>query len=141
MRRIVLTLTLALAIGITVGMIADQVISAQHMKVTPILKTTSTFTGEPVIFPREKNQITAVLFELAPGAESGRHRHPLTQFVYVLEGSVTIQPEGHQPKTFNAGEGFVETNAWHNGVNRGTVPVKALVVNIMEEGVPLRSSE
>lgn len=100
-----------------------------------ILQTTTTFTGELILFPLFKNQLQAVLAEYAPGG-GGSHRHPVPVVFYVLEGAITFEPEGHAAKTFSAGQAGVETNASHGAFNRGTVPAKFFSVIMAEEGAP-----
>jgi quercetin dioxygenase-like cupin family protein len=44
--------------------------------------------------------------EIDPGASTGKHFHHGPEAVYVLQGSGTLEMEGHPPKAANAGEGF-----------------------------------
>ena len=62
------------------------------------------FTGQPIRFPQGDNQFTAVVAEVAPGGQVGRHMHPVPLFVYMLEGTLSIEMEGHGTHTFNAGD-------------------------------------
>ena len=97
------------------------------LKLTPILETTTTFTGQPIRFPQGENQLVAVLAEVAPGGQVGRHMHPVPLFVYMLEGTLTIEMEGHGTHAFQAGQGFAEvTHTWHNGRNLGDKPASRL---------------
>jgi quercetin dioxygenase-like cupin family protein len=107
------------------------------LTLTPILETTTTITGQPIRFPQGDNQFTAVLAEVAPGGQVGRHLHPVPLFVYILEGTLSIEMEGHETHTFSAGEGFAEvTNTWHNGRNLTDQPVRFLIVFAGQEGTP-----
>lgn len=104
---------------------------------TPVLETTTTFTGQAIRFPQGDNQLTAVLAEVAPGGQVGRHMHPVPLFVYMLEGTLSIEMDGHGTHTFTAGQGFAEvTNTWHNGRNLGDRPVRFLIVFSGQKGVP-----
>ena len=108
------------------------------MKSTTVLQATTTAVGQPIQFPQSKSQFTGVVIELAPGGEVGRHMHPIPNFVYVLEGEITIEVEGHPARTYSAGQSFAESiNIWHNGFNRGSTPLKILVVFAGEEGRPV----
>ncbi|OLD42014.1 MAG: hypothetical protein AUI83_19965 [Armatimonadetes bacterium 13_1_40CM_3_65_7] len=91
-------------------------------KSTTILQSQTTVTGQPIEFPLFRNQFTGILLELAPGGETGVHLHPFPLAVIVLEGTVTVEMEGHPPGVFNAGQAFVETT------------MKALLVFAGEEG-------
>ncbi len=108
------------------------------MKSTTVLQTTTTAVGQPIQFPQSRSQFTGVVIEIAPGGEVGRHMHPVPNFVYVLEGEITIEAEGHPARTYSPGQSFVESvNTWHNGINRGSAPLKILVVFAGEEGKPV----
>jgi quercetin dioxygenase-like cupin family protein len=107
------------------------------LTLTPILQTSTTFTDQPIRFPQGDNQIIAVMAEVAPGGQVGRHMHPNPLFVYILEGALTIEMEGHGTHTFSAGEGLAEVvNTWHNGRNIGDTPVKFLIVFAAQNGTP-----
>ncbi len=106
-------------------------------KVTQILETTTTAAGQAIRFPQGENQLTALIAELAPGGQVGRHVHPVPLFAYILEGTLTVEVEGHGTRTFSAGEGFVDVvNLWHNGRNLGDQPVRFLVVFAGQKGTP-----
>lgn len=60
-----------------------------------LLQSSTTVAGQPIQFPLFRNQITALRAELAPGGQTGRHMHPVPTFVYVLEGELTVEAEGH----------------------------------------------
>ena len=108
----------------------------QAPKVSPIVKATASATGQKLQYPQtDKPEIESVLIEIAPGGESGRHMHPVPTYVYVVEGTLTVEMDQDSPREYAAGSGFLESmNAWHNGKNRGQAPVKALVVFVSEEG-------
>lgn len=134
MRRYMVLLAVALLWMAGVGVVWAQV----GMRATTALQTSTTAIGQPLQFPLFRNQFTGVIIELAPGGQVGRHMHPVPNFVYVLEGAITIEADGHPARTYAAGEAFAESvNTWHNGINRGTVPVKVLVVFAGEEGRPV----
>jgi quercetin dioxygenase-like cupin family protein len=107
------------------------------LKLTPVLETATTITGQTIRFPQGDNQFTAVLAEVAPGGQVGRHMHPVPLFVYMLEGTLSIEMEGHGTHTFNAGQGFAEVvNNWHNGRNLTDKPVRFLIVFSGQKGTP-----
>ena len=108
----------------------------QAPKVSPVLKAAVTATGQKLQYPQtDKPEIESVLVELAPGGESGRHMHPVPTYVYVVEGTLTVEMDHGTPREYAAGSGFLESvNTWHNGKNLGQAPVKVLVVFVSEEG-------
>lgn len=142
----VLAVTLALMTGHLVHVLGHGAASAQTeasptgpvgLTLTPILQTSKTVSGQPIRFPQADNQLVAVLAEVAVGGQVGRHLHPNPLFVYILEGALTIEMEGHGTHTFSAGEGLAEVvNTWHNGRNLGDTPVKFLIVFAAQEGTP-----
>jgi quercetin dioxygenase-like cupin family protein len=127
------------ALALVLVVAAAGIVWAQTgMKAATLLQSTTTAVGQQIQFPQGRNQFTGVLIELAPGGEVGRHLHPFPNYVYVLNGQITIDIDGQPSRTYSAGESFVEsTNTWHNGVNRGQVPVTILVVFAGEEGKPV----
>jgi quercetin dioxygenase-like cupin family protein len=108
----------------------------QAPKISPVVKATASATGQKLQYPQtDKPEIESVLIEIAPGGESGRHMHPVPTYVYVLEGTLTVESDHGSPRDYAAGSGFLESmNSWHNGKNLGQAPVKALVVFVSEEG-------
>jgi quercetin dioxygenase-like cupin family protein len=108
----------------------------QAPKVSPVVKATATAAGQKLQYPQtDKPEIESVLIEIAPGGESGRHMHPVPTYVYVLEGTLTVEMDHGSPREYAAGSGFLESvNTWHNGKNLGQAPVKFLVVFVSEEG-------
>ena len=107
------------------------------MKLTPVLETATTITGQAIRFPQGDNQFTAAIAEVAPGGQVGRHMHPVPLFVYMLDGTLSIEMDGHGTHTFSAGQGFAEvTNVWHNGRNLTDKPVRFLIVFSGQKGTP-----
>ena len=108
----------------------------QALKVSPVVKATATASGQKLQYPQtDKPEIESVLIEIAPGGESGRHMHPVPTYVYVVEGTLTVEMDHGSPRDYAAGSGFLESvNSWHNGKNLGQAPVKVLVVFVSEEG-------
>jgi len=128
----------AFVTAVAISFIGGTALAQVGFRATTLVQGTRTVTGQEIQFPLFRNQITALLIEIAPGGETGRHQHPVPTFVYVLEGTVTLAIEGHPQVLVNtAGTAFLEAvNTWHNGRNLGTTPVKLLVVFSGEEGKP-----
>ncbi len=132
-RKVVIAFVTAVAISF-IGVTA---LAQVGFRATAVFQGTRTVIGQEIQFPLFRNQITALLIEIAPGGETGRHQHPAPTFVYVLEGTVTIGIEGHPQAVYTSGQAFLEAvNTWHNGRNLGTTPLKLLVVFSGEEGKP-----
>jgi len=83
-------------------------------------------------------QTLLVAVTIAAGGREGRHSHPGTLVGHVLEGELTLELEGQPTKTVKAGESvLIEPGQVHEGINRGSVPVKALATFIVEKDKPL----
>jgi quercetin dioxygenase-like cupin family protein len=103
-----------------------------------LLQTSTTVKGQPIRFPLGDSQFTAVLGEIAPGGQAGRHMHPVPLVVYMLEGALSIEMEGYGTYEVNAGESFTEVvHTWHNGRNLGSTPAKFLIVFAGQDGTPI----
>lgn len=133
MRRYALPLALALVLGASVTAWAQQ-----GIKMSPVLQSSTTMTGQPLQYSRtDRPEVTVAVLEIAPGGEVGRHMHVNSGFVYVLEGPVVVEMENGAPHEIQSGQAFVEaTNTWHNAKNAGSAPVKLLIVWPGEAGKP-----
>ena len=100
MRRTTIILGLTLAVGITLGAFGERFLSAQQsgVKRTELLKS--------AIAGMEGKEAIMYVAELPPGAAAGKHTHPGEEFAYVLDGALTLEPQGQAPKTYKAGEVF-----------------------------------
>jgi quercetin dioxygenase-like cupin family protein len=71
--------------------------------------------------------LAMVRVELPVGAREGRHQHPGTLIAQVQEGTITLYYDGKGELQFKAGETFhVPPGTTHEGMNKGTVPVRLL---------------
>ncbi len=85
-------------------------------------------------------EVTMITVSYPPGGSDSMHRHNADTFVYVLEGSITMQVKGGQKKTLHAGDTFYESPedihvVGHNA--SATEPAKFLVFFINKKGAPL----
>ena len=113
-------LALCLATGATAADVAT---------VTPLI--TKDLIGIP------GKEATMVTVEYAPGGSSAEHRHNAHTFVYVLEGSVTMQVKGGKEVTLGPGQTFYESPEDVHTVSKnasGTKPAKFLVFFVKEKG-------
>jgi quercetin dioxygenase-like cupin family protein len=101
--------------------------SAQ-VQVSTVLKAQTSWDGKPIVYPPGKAEVSGLVVELAPGAQTGWHSHPVPSFAFVLEGELEIEQRNGGVKRLKAGEAVAEVvNTFHNGRNIGTVPVKLVV--------------
>ena len=101
-------------------------------------KTAVTGNGQKISYPlTDRAEVTAMTVDLAPGSETGWHKHPVPVYAYVVSGSLSVELEDGKLLSFSAGEAIIEVvNTLHNGRNSGTVPVKLAVFYLGAEGIP-----
>jgi quercetin dioxygenase-like cupin family protein len=122
----------AIAFAATGGWLANA--QQQTIKRTDLLK---------VDLPDIKgSQMNVWIADFAPGADTGRHIHPTPRFVYVLEGTLTMEMEGKPAQAFKAGQSFVEMpNMVHAIKNTSTTePAKSLAFQYAAEGQALQAN-
>src|SRR5690606_23802905 len=94
-----------------------------------LLKTTTTSSGAPIRYPAiDDPEVTAVIVDIPPGAETGWHKHPVPAYAYLMEGEIEVEMRGGKKSVFKAGDAFAEmVDTEHNGRNLGAAPVKILM--------------
>jgi quercetin dioxygenase-like cupin family protein len=81
-----------------------------------------------------------VAVEIPAGGREGRHTHPGSVMIYVLEGSLTFDYEGKPTATYKPGDAlYVEAGKIHEGSNTGKTPVKVVASFFLKKGVPMTS--
>ena len=103
-----------------------------------ILQTETTSAGDPIEYLKtDKPKITVMTVDIAPGAKTGWHSHPMPVYAYVLAGQLTVEIEGGKTAEFKEGEAIIEVvNKRHNGINKGLVPVKLVVFYVGGKEIP-----
>ena len=98
------------------------------LKVTPLLKTTTSWDGKPIVYPKGQSEVTALIVEIAPEGETGWHEHPVPAFGYIMEGELELRLATGEVKILHPGDVLPESvGVLHNGRNIGEEPVKILV--------------
>jgi quercetin dioxygenase-like cupin family protein len=97
---------------------------------TLIAKTDTTIIGQKIVVPKHPMVIVSSS-TFAPGARTPVHKHIYPHYVYIQEGTLTIvSTETGKSFDMKPGTFFLEMlDKWHYGINKGTVPVKTLVVD------------
>jgi len=78
--------------------------------------------------------------EIEPGGQTGRQRHSVPTFIYVLEGTLVTNSEGGRvgvagAQYHAAGQSYSDpANVWHNHSNPGSTPVKYLLLFMSTPG-------
>lgn len=122
-------------------LIAQPAITADYnsgVSAKVLVKTMLTGNGQKITYPlTDRAEVTAMTVDLAPGAETGWHKHPMPVYAYVVSGSLSVELEDGKKLSFTTGDAIVEVvNTMHNGRNSGTVPVKLAVFYLGAEGTP-----
>ncbi len=97
----------------------------------PLLEATETVDGTTLTYPAVgAPRLFSIRLTIEPGGRTALHHHPVPTYVYVLEGELELH-YGDVVKTFKTGEAMVEPlNKPTQVFNRGTAPLKMLVVQI-----------
>lgn len=102
---------------------------------TPVLTTTTTITGQPIVVPANPEvRVNTVTF--APGARLPVHKHLYPHYVYVLDGTLHVT-NVETGKSFDVKQGtfFAEmTGTWHYGENTTSTPIRLLVIDQVPQG-------
>jgi len=86
------------------------------VRVTPLAKETTSWDGKPIVYPEGQAEMTALLVEIAPGAQTGWHCHRVPNFAYMREGTLELTLDDGRVKWLQAGEALSEV------VNRAQRP-------------------
>ena len=115
MKRLAVVITFVLTLGIALGSVGTQYLHAQQpaLKRGDLLRT--------AVAEMEGKEAHMWVADIAPGAATGTDRHPTTRFVYVMEGSVTLELDGQPPRTYHAGEAFAEQPDVAHNVSLGSL--------------------
>ena len=112
------------------------------VRVTPLAKETASWDGKPIVYPKGQAEMTALLVEIAPGAQTGWHCHVVPNFAYLLEGTLELTLDDGRVKLLKAGDALSEVvNRSHNGRNAGSAPAKLVVFYTGATGTPLSVDE
>jgi quercetin dioxygenase-like cupin family protein len=130
------TMGIGLAVGLAgLSVALGAAMAQQGAKVTPILDSGVTMTGQAIQYPSGKPKILVQTGELAPGAETGNHSHPFPQMTYILQGEVELVFADGSKYRYKAGDALIDAvDTLHTAKNIGSGPAKFLVVAVGEEG-------
>lgn len=84
--------------------------------------------------------LTGQTVEIEPGGQTGRQRHTVPTFIYVLEGTLVTNSAGGRVGVAGvqyhaAGQSYSDPpNVWHNHSNPGNTPVKYLLLFMSTPG-------
>lgn len=131
----------ALAAVLTVAAVALATTPSGQHPTTPVIGTLSDVTrvnADRIKF-KTKNPVDVATFGVTydPGGYSGWHTHPGVLFVVVQSGSVVREVDCESPRTYAAGEAFVESDEQPTGQVSNpspNVPAVLQVTQIVPKG-------
>ncbi len=122
-------LLLATALFFSAVQSASALDNTASVKVTPLLKTSTSWDGKPIVYPQGQANVTALIVEIAAGGQTGWHEHAVPSFAYVLEGTLEVTRASGETKLLHAGDMLAEVvNTLHNGRAMEGKSVKLLVL-------------
>ncbi len=129
----------ALAFGLLViasPLHAASLPATSKVVVKPVLSTTVTSSGQPIVLPQKDAQVIVSTYEIPPGAVLPKHKHPFPRYGYVQAGTIEVTNlDTGKTEIFKTGDFILEAvDQWHFGANKGKVPVKLLVIDMVEKG-------
>ena len=120
---------LAVLLFVALPAAAQEAKTTDYPAAVSLLSTDKTAVGESIAYPDGQAKITSLIVTIAPGAETGFHKHGVPLYVYVLEGEATVDYGDKGKRVYKAGEAFMEAmDTWHNGTNPTDKPVRVLAV-------------
>ncbi len=137
-RRQLFALALATATALTISARDAAAEYNQAVRATPLLKTTTDVAGNPLVYPTSATaEVSGLLVELPPGAETGWHKHTVPCFAYILAGEIAVTQKDGPTRTFRTGDAFAElVGLEHNGRTVGTEPVRLVFFATGAKGQP-----
>jgi quercetin dioxygenase-like cupin family protein len=115
---------------------ADNHATTSKVVVKPVVSSTVTSSGQPIVLPQKDAQVIVSTYEIPAGAVLPKHKHPFPRYGYVQAGTIEVTNiDTGKTATFKTGDFILEAvDQWHFGTNKGDVPVKLLVIDMVEKG-------
>lgn len=102
----------------------------------PLLKTTTTWEGADIVYPKGNAEITSVILKIDAGETTPFHCHPVPTLGYVLKGKVEVETTSGKRIIFSEGESAVEVlGTLHRG-RAVDGPVELVVFYAGAESIP-----
>jgi quercetin dioxygenase-like cupin family protein len=111
----------------------------ERAQLSLVSNDSSSIAGEPLAYPSTPDpEISSYILPIAPGAVTEWMVHPVPGYLYVLEGTLTVEfADDGSRQSFEAGQAFLQARAkWHRGRNDGNTPVRFLAVFCGAKDVP-----
>ena len=119
----------ALLCGVAHGALALDTSAA--VKVTPLMKTKTSWDGKAIVYPQGQAEVSALIVEIMADGQTGWHQHPVPSFAYVLEGTLEVRRKSGETIVLRAGDTLAEVvDTLHNGKALGGKNVKLSLIHI-----------
>jgi quercetin dioxygenase-like cupin family protein len=134
---VAVTLAVALGAGWAPASAQDKAAGEKGVKATSLVTSLGPFrqmTSIPLV-------LTGQTIEIEPGGQTGRERHMVPSYVYVLEGTLVTNTEGGPVgvagvQYHTAGQSYSDpVGVWHNYSNPGPGTVKYILLLIGTPGL------
>lgn len=130
--------TLLCSLALCLPVVAHALDNTAAVTVKPLLKTTTSWDGKPLVYPSGQAEITGLIVEIAPGGSTGWHLHPVPSFGVMLQGSLEVKLQDGSTKRLQTGDALAEVvNTLHNGTNVGSDTVRIAVFYAGARGIAL----
>jgi quercetin dioxygenase-like cupin family protein len=128
--------TISMAAAMLMTLATPLSAKAEAVKITPLLSTAVTSSGQPIVLPQGNIQLITSIYEIAPGAKLPEHEHNSQRYGYLLSGRLRItNTETGKSEEYKPGDFIVESRGqWHKAENIGAEPIKLLVIDQVEPG-------
>ena len=98
-----------------------------NLSAEELLRTTTTWAGENIIYPGGQAEITSLKLKLADGETTPFHCHPVPTMGYVLKGTLEVETKAGNKTVLSEGQSAVEVfKTLHRGKAIGG-PVEIIV--------------
>lgn len=129
--KLIARVVLAASAAVLVAIAASAFVNAQQPSIER-----KVLLQQDVAVPGYQNVLVEVT--IPAGGREGRHTHPGTAIVHLLEGALTLDHDGRPSTTYKAGETlFIDAGKVHEGINNGKTAVRAIASFVVEKGKPL----
>jgi quercetin dioxygenase-like cupin family protein len=127
-----------LAFGASVVATALAQARSESANTKELSRLTTTIAGEPLAYPNTPEPVVSSYVEtIPPGGVTSWMTHPVPAYLYVLEGTLTVEFADGTRHRFDAGQDLLQCHTtWHRGRNEGTTPMRFLAVFMGAKGVP-----
>src|SRR5260370_24145888 len=84
---------------------ATPAVAQVKFSATPVLQSGTTAGGTSIAYPKtDSAEVTALMLNIGPGGETGRHMHPYPASAYELAASIHGQMDRGVAQAHNAGD-------------------------------------